>query len=235
MPKYIGRLPKDDSPNKESTSDDEYEDESHNADLGSRIDIQDPLEVKDRSIFFSKEELPKTKMEIVQEKSTALKDQLDSTNQYQKLVNVSLQEKMGNIKKLLAQEKKFSEELNYFKDTSKTRNELEMVNSKYITQADTKSLINNLETEYQKLREQYDYELSKIDKTRNELDSKKQQIDNLKEEMHFIVKKEKKEEKIDDPLLTIRHELKKLGINEDSGKINEALRMLSKKINQTTH
>jgi hypothetical protein len=50
--------------------------------------------------------------------------------------------------------------------------------------------------------------------------------------MKFIVKKENKKEVIDDPVLTLRHELKKLGVSDDSGKITEALRLLSKKMNQ---
>ena len=35
---------------------------------GPKIDIQDPLEISNRSIFFSKDQKPQTKMEIVQEK-----------------------------------------------------------------------------------------------------------------------------------------------------------------------
>lgn len=232
MPKYISRIPKDDALNKVST-DNDSEDGRHITELGPKIDIQDPLEVKDRTIYFSKEKRPKTKLEIVQEKSTALKDQLDDTNQYQKFVNVVLQEKTNNIKKLLDREKRFSEEMNCFNDTTKTRNELEKVNSKYINEADIKSLIINMESEYNKLKEQHDYELSKIDKIKNELDAKRDQIENLKEELQFIVKKEDKKEKINDPILTLKHKLKKLGIKDDSGKITDALRLLSQKMNQT--
>lgn len=232
MPKYISRIPKDDALNK-VTTDDDSEDSQHITELGPKIDIQDPLEVKDRTIYFSKEKQPKTKLEIVQEKSAALKNHLYNINQYQKFVNVVLQEKTDDIKKLLDQEKRFSEELNCFKDITKTRNELEKINSKYINEADAKSLIDNMESEYNKLKEQYDYELSKTDKIKNELDAKKEQIENLKEELQFIVKKEDKKEKIDDPILTLKHELKKLGIKDDSGKITEALRLLSQKMNQT--
>jgi hypothetical protein len=214
-------------------SQDESDDESPViTELGPKIEIQDPLEVKDRAIFFSSKEIPKTKQEIVQEKSDAIKDQLNTTNQYQKFVNVVLQERMGDIKKILDKEKRFSEELNCFQDTTKTRHELEKVNPKYITEADTKALLDNLETEYNKMKEKFDYELSRIEKTKTDLQAKRQQIETLKEEMKFIVKKENKKEVIDDPVLTLRHELKKLGISDDSGKITEALRMLSKKMNQ---
>lgn len=230
MVKHIGRLTKDGELLK---SQDDSDDESHVVtELGPKIEIQDPLEIKDRTIFFSSKEAPKTKQEIVQEKSEAIKDQLNTTNQYQKFVNVALKERMGDIKKILDKEKRFSEELNCFQDTAKTRHELEKVNSKYITEADTKALLDNLETEYNKMKETFDYELSRIEKTKTDLQAKRQQIETLKEEMKFIVKKENKQEVIDDPVLTLRHELKKLGVSDDSGKITEALRLLSKKMNQ---
>jgi hypothetical protein len=229
--KHIGRVTKDGELLK--SQDDSDDDESRViTELGPKIEIHDPLEVKDRTIFFSSKEIPKTKQEIVQEKSEAIKDQLNTTNQYQKFVNVALKERMGDIKKLLDKEKRFSEELNCFQDTTKTRHELEKVNSKYITEADTKALLDNLEVEYNKMKEKFDYELSRIEKTKSDLQAKRQQIETLKEEMKFIVKKENKQEVIDDPVLTLRHELKKLGIPDDSGKITEALRMLSKKMNQ---
>jgi len=230
LAKHIGRLTKDGELLK---SQDESDDElSVITELGPKIDIQDPLDVKDRTIFFSSKEIPKTKQEIVQEKSDAIKDQLNTTNQYQKFVNVALKERMGDIKKLLDKEKRFSEELNCFQDTTKTRQELEKVNPKYITEADTKALLDNLETEYNKMKEKFDYEISRIEKTKTDLQAKRQQIETLKEEMKFIVKKENKQEVINDPVLTLRHELKKLGVGDDSGKITEALRLLSKKMNQ---
>jgi DNA repair exonuclease SbcCD ATPase subunit len=230
--KYIGRIAKD-TPLKQGAQEDE-DGQSAVTEIGPKIDIQDPMDVKERTIFFSGEQTPMTKQEIVQEKSEQLKDQLNTTNQYQKFVNVVLQERMGDLKKLLEKEKKFSEELSYFQDTAKSRYELEKVNAKYITEADTKTLISNLESEYVKMKEKLDFELSKIEKTKNELETKRQQIDQLKEEMKFIVKKEQKVEKIDDPILTIKHELKKLGISDDTGKITEALRLLSKKMNHSS-
>lgn len=232
MAKFINRISKDDNLEKKLDVDDSDEEASHVTELGPRIDIQDPLEVKDRTIFFSKEEQPKTKLEIVQEKSTALKDQVNNTNQYQKFVNVVLKERMSDLKKVLDQQKRFSEELSCFQDSEKTRQELEQVNPKYISEDETKSLIHNLELECQKLKEQFEYETLRAEKIKNELETKKQQIELLKEEMKFIAKKEPKE--VVDPVLTLKHELKKLEINDDAGKISEALRMLSKKMNQNS-
>jgi hypothetical protein len=227
--KHIGRLTKDDDSAKRQDDDSESK---AITEIGPHIDIQDPFDIKDRTIFFSNKLMPQTKQEIVQEKSRALKDQLDNTNQYQKIVNTGLKERMGDLKKMLDKERRFNEELNCFQETTKTRYELEKVNPKYISESDTKSLIVNLESEYEKMKEKFEYEMSKIEKTKIDLQTKKQQIDQLKEEMKFIVKKEKKEEQIDDPVSTLKHELKKLGIQDDSGKISEALKLLSNKMSR---
>jgi hypothetical protein len=232
LAKHINRVTKDGGLTKIDTtsSEDEW---SHITELGPKIEIQDPLEVKDRTIFFSSKEQAQTRQEIVQEKAQDLKDQLNNTNQYQKFVNTVLKERVGDLKKMLDQERRFTEELNCFQNSPKTRQDLEKVNSKYISEAETKSLITTLELEYQKMREKLDYELSKIEKTKSELEAKRQQIAQLKEEFVFIAKKEKKDDVLNDPILTIKHELKKLGISDESGKINEALRLLSSKMNQT--
>ena len=229
MVKHINRLTKEDESKKQDSKDISAEDEwSHITELGPKIDIQDPLAVSDRSIFFSKKSQAMTKQEIVQEKSEEFKDDINNTNQYQKFVNVLLKERMNDLKKMLDKDKQFAQELSYFQDTPKNRVDLEKVNPKYITEDDTKSLIGALESEYDKTTERLEHELSIIEKTKKELDLKRQQIDQLKEELKFIAQKQKTQV-IDDPVMIIKHELKKLGISDDSGKIAEALKLLADK------
>ena len=140
---------------------------------------------------------------------------------------------MGDVKKLLDKHKRFDDELNCFQETTKSRADLEKVNPKYVSEHETKSIIANLETEYEKMKERFDFEKSKIEKTKAELEAKKQQIEMLGEEMKFIVKKEKKEESLEDPVSALKNELRKLGIQDDSGKISEALKTLTEKMNKT--
>jgi hypothetical protein len=233
LAKHIGRIQKDEE-KKHFHQDVSAEDEwSHITGTGPKIDIQDPLAVSDRSIFFSKNKQYSTRQEIVKEKSEEFKDDINNTNQYQKFVNVLLKEKTNHIKKMLDREKQFAEELSCFQDTTKTRVDLDKVNPKYITENDTKSLVDSLESEYDTMNERLEHERIVIEKTRNELQLKRQQIDQLKEELKFIVQKQRKQE-IDDPVLTIKHELKKLGIKDDAGKIAEALKSLSNKTKQST-
>ncbi|MEO9310477.1 MAG: hypothetical protein ABI337_09350 [Nitrososphaera sp.] len=231
--KHINRMQKDEADkhyNKDVTAEDEW---SHITEIGPKIEIQDPLEVSQRSIFFSKEKQNSTKQEIVQEKSEQVKDQINNTNQYQKFVNVLLNERINELKKVIEKQKRFTDELNCFQETPKNRVDLEHLNPKYITEEDTKSLIGALESEYRKVEERLEHEQSLIEKTKNELQLKRQQIDQLKDELKFISQKQQRHE-IDDPVLVIKRELKKLGIDDGSGKIAEALNALANKIKPST-
>lgn len=217
LEKHISRLGKDGKPISQSssqgtTAEDEW---SHITGVGSKIDIQDAAEVStDRSIFFSNKPQVLTKHEEVIQKAKDFHDQILNTNQYQKFVNATLNQKMANVKTLLEKEKKFADELNCFREEPKNRVELEKINPKRITESDIKALINNLESNYNKLNEKLEYEQNIVEKTKNELVTTKKQIIALREEMEFVAKKQKNVE-ITDPTLLIKQELKRLGINDE--------------------
>lgn len=232
MVKHISRVSKEEELKKHYNQNTDAADEwSHITGVGSKIDSHDAMDVTDRAIFFSNKPQPQTKQEIVQEKSNEFKENMSNTHQYQKFVNVLLQEKVKNVKKMLDAEKKFAEEMSFFQDTSKTRPDLEKINPKYIKASDATALVQNLEEDYAKMQMRLEHEQSVIEKTKNQLQTKRQQIEYLKEELSYISQKQKKEQIPDDPILTIKYELKKLGINDDSGSISKALELLSKKIN----
>ncbi len=231
MAKHISRVSKDEDLKKHYNQNVDAADEwSHITGVGSKIDSHDALDVVDRAIFFSNKPQLQTKQEIVQEQSEIFKDDISNTHQYQKFVNTLLQEKVKNIKKMLDNEKRFAEEMSFFQNATKPRSELDKINPKYIKESDAISLIQNLEDDYAKMQMKLEHEQSVIEKTKNELHLKRQQIEQLKEELSYITQKQKKEEIQDDPILTIKHELKKLGIKDDSGSITKALESLSKKM-----
>ncbi|TBR08681.1 MAG: hypothetical protein EPO62_06275 [Candidatus Nitrosotenuis sp.] len=214
MEKHISRLGKDGKPiaSQNTSAEDEW---SHITGVGAKLDIQDAAEVvADRSIFFSNKPQVLTKHEEVIQKSKDLQDQILNTNQYQKFVNATLNQKMADVKTLLEKEKKFADELNCFREEPKNRIELEKINPKRITESDIKALISNLESNYNKLNEKLEYEQKIVEKTKNELIVTKRQIISLREEMEFVTKKQKSAE-ITDPTLLIKQELKRLGINDE--------------------
>lgn len=211
MVKHINRLTKDGQPSQGTSADDEW---SHITGVGSKIEIQDAADVTDRSIFFSNKPQILTKHEEVLQKSKDFHDQILDTNQYQKFVNATLSQKMANVKALLEKEKKFADEMNYFRESPKNKVELEKLNPKHITESDIKTLISNLETNYNKLNEKLEHEQMVVEKTKNEMIATKRQIISLQEEMEFVIKKQQNLE-ITDPTLLIKKELKRLGINDE--------------------
>lgn len=237
MVKHISRVSKEEEDLKKhyNQNTDAADEWSHITGVGSKIEVRDAMDVSDRSIFFSNKPQFQTKQEIVKEQSEIFKDDINNTHQYQKFVNTLLQEKVKNVKKMLDNEKRFAEEMSFFKDTVKVRPDLEKINPKYIKESDATTLVKNLEDDYNKLQMKLEHEQSVIEKTKNDLQTKRQQIEQLKEELSYISQKQKKEQTPDDPILTIKYELKKLGINDDSGSITKALESLSKKINSEGH
>ena len=206
--KHINRVSED---GQSSSAEDEW---SHITGVGSKIKIQDAEAVTDRSIFFSSTPQALSKHEEVLQISKDFHEQILDTNQYQKFVNATLGQKMANVKMLLEKEKKFADELNYFREAPKNRMELEKINPKQITENDIKTLITNLEADYNKLNEKLEHEQNVVEKTKNEVTVTKKQISSLKEEMEFVIKKQKSAE-ITDPALLIKQELKRLGISDE--------------------
>ena len=232
MVKHINRISKEEEDlkkryNQNVDASDEW---SHITGVGSKIEAHDAMDVSNRSIFFSSKSKPQTKQEIVQEKSEEFKDNISNTHQYQKFVNVLLQERVKDLKKMLDNEKRFAEEMSFFQDVKKDKVDLNKVNPKYVTKNDAQLLVSNLESEYKIMKEKLDHEQSVIQKTRLSLEAKKLQIEQLKEELHYLGQKQQKQEQPIDPILTLKHELKKLGISDSSGKIAQALDMLQNKV-----
>jgi hypothetical protein len=111
MKKHINRIPNENEAikkhyNQYQSSDDEW---SHLVEMGQKI--KDSIEADEREIFFSDKKQPATKQEIVEEKSTQVKDHISNTNQYQKFVNVLLHQRLNDIKRMLDNEKRFCDEL----------------------------------------------------------------------------------------------------------------------------
>lgn len=231
MVKHINRVSKEDETTKKHYNQDvSAEDEwSHITGVGTKIEAADPLNVSDRTIFFSSKSQASTKQELIQERSEEIKDQMSNTNQYLKFVNVLLKQKTDNLKKILEQEKRFAEELSFFQDSPKPRVELEKMHSKYVKENDVKSILVNLEAEYDKIKEKLDYEQTLITRTKSELESKRQQIDAIREELQILSKKKDRPPE-EDPIMIIRHEMKRLGIKDESGRINRALGLLTDKL-----
>jgi chromosome segregation ATPase len=216
--KHINRISDEERAKRES--DDDW---SHITGVGSRIEAIDPLAVTDRTIIFGKDIIPSTKEDAVKEKTDEFKDQIGNTNQYLKFVNAHLAAKKEKLDMLKEREKKFQEEIDALSGNNiKPRSDLDKVNYKYITENDTKSLVVHMASELEQIKEKLTHQESQVQRTKTELQQKEEQIKHLQEEIA-----QNKKKVPEDPLLIIREELAKLGIDGSSGKLANALSALS--------
>lgn len=216
--KHINRISDEERAKRES--DDDW---SHITGVGSRIEAIDPLAVTDRTIIFGKDIIPSTKEDAVKEKTDEFKDQIGNTNQYLKFVNAHLAAKKEKLDMLKEREKKFQEEIDALQGNNiKPRSDLDKVNYKYITENDTKSLVVHMASELEQIKEKLTHQESQVQRTKTELQQKEEQIKHLQEEIA-----QNKKKVPEDPLLIIREELAKLGIDGSSGKLANALSALS--------
>jgi predicted RNase H-like nuclease (RuvC/YqgF family) len=215
--------------------DEDLDDKSHVTETGPTLedttDEIDPLQFTSRTIVFGKEIQNLPKDEIVKEKSEKFKDQMNNTNQYLKFINAHLEVNKSKVAKLKEAERRFKEEVAFLQDGQiKPRDELDSVNYKYITESDTKSLLTHLESEREILREKLSHQEEQIEKTRQQLQQKDEHITQVKTEIDTRFRKSVISN--DDHIKTIKDELAKLGIKDDSAKILDAVNSLSDLLKQ---
>ncbi|MEW6044298.1 MAG: hypothetical protein AB1608_08540 [Thermoproteota archaeon] len=212
---------------KEESAEDEW---SHITEIGPKIDAIDPMAVVARTIVFGKELSNAPKETVIKAKAEQFKDQINNTNQYLKFINAHLAEKKSKIAQLRENERRFKEELESLQnDTIKPRGELDKVHYKYIKENDAKSLLTHLELERQSLQEKLQHQQELIEKTKQELSKKDEQIKSVQNELELL--KDKKPVPTEDPILVLKEELAKLGINNESARILNAVNSLAELLN----
>lgn len=223
--KHLNRISNDVEYYKQDSAEDEW---AHITGIGSKIEAIDPLAVTDRSIIFEKDAVKSTKENIIKEKTDQFKDQMGNTNQYLKFFNAHLAAKKIQLDKIKEREKKFEEEIDALQGNNiKPRSELDKVYYKDITENDIKSLIVHIESEREQIKEKLSHQELQVEKTKLELWQKEEQLQHMHDEIERKNKKKVAIQSMEDPLLIIKEELAKLGINDDSGKIASTLSALS--------
>ena len=96
--KYIGRNLEDDISESKSSA-------------KTKIDLQDAIDVQDRSITFSRYERPRTPTEATHAMAKELTDTVQDTGQYIEDVKTHIDKQMSTINKIKAQKEEFDREL----------------------------------------------------------------------------------------------------------------------------
>jgi chromosome segregation ATPase len=86
-------------------------DESKRAELGAKIDIKDAIDVHDRSISFTKEQMPLTPTEATQVMAKELVDTIQDTSHYIHDVKTHMDMQMSTINKIKTQKEEFDREI----------------------------------------------------------------------------------------------------------------------------
>lgn len=229
MIKYINRMTKeDDALRKHYHRDISAEDEwSHITGIDSKkTQNPDPMLPKERSITFTNKFSNGTKEKIVKEKSENFKDQVNTTDQYLRFVNELMKEKMGKLRQLKDDEKRFQEQVNVLQNKIKPRYDLDKLNPKYMNRDDAKAVIFHLEDEYERMKDKLIYQELIVQRTKDEVAAKRKQIQQVKYELNDLLHKHAQEE-VQDPITVLKEELKNAGIDESS-KIFQLITEISK-------
>ncbi len=146
---------------------------------GKKIDIQDAIDVQDRSITFSRYERPRTATEATQAMAKELTDTIQDTGQYIENVKTHIDKQMSTINKIKAQKEEFDRELELLQfgsQQSKTDSSVdemkkirgELVEKKRLEETNLARLNNHMTVtkkqveQYQSLIDEVDGKLKKI-------------------------------------------------------------------------
>jgi len=208
--KYINRTSRNSS---DVSAEDEWAHITDNVE-GPTLEIKDAMDVQDRTISFSKDEVPKTTFERVKEGTRNAMDAAGNTGQYIKFVNRHIDNQKKEIDKIKKIKEKFDQEIELLQSHNPNLLKLDVDSlenfdiktvSKYLQQllqekGFTKKKLNNLK--------------GVIESVEDELQNQENQIQGLDQELES----KQLEERVDGKdTLTIKTELnsllEKYGIN----------------------
>jgi len=211
--KYINR-----QGNEEFDQEIEEEEDSKKLErLGPVLDIVDPFEIQLRQFSIEKDQVrPKTKEEKVKEEIKKAGHQTRTTNQYQRLVNAHIEDRVSRIAKIKKAKQQFDKDIetlkgdefsNIEKLTTTSIQDLtsksieDMLRSLTLNQDITKSKLEHFRNKVKETERELVEQQKNIERIRSELSSKKisetsfeKDVDEIKQEISSLGKKYTPEE-----------------------------------------
>ena len=180
--KYINRTSRNSS---DVSTEDEWAHITDNVE-GPALEIKDAMDVQDRTINFSKNEVPKTTFERVKEGTRNAMDAAGNTGQYIKFVNRHIDNQKKEIDKIKKIKEKFDQEIELLQSHNPNLLKLDVdsldnfdnkVVSKYLQQllqekVHTKKKLNNLKNVIENVEDELQNQESQIKGLDQELESK---------------------------------------------------------------
>ena len=226
--KYINRQGNEEF-DQEIEEDIEDEEEKNNKleRLGPVLDIVDPFEIQLRQFSIEKDiERPKTKEEKVKEEIKRAGHQTRTTNQYQRLVNAHIEDRVSRIGKIKQAKEDFDRQVEALKGNEFTN--LEKLENKSVEKLTSKSLeemIKSLTLNYGLTKSKLEHFRNQVKETERELVEQKKHIDRIRNEFS---KKKIEEESFDSDVNEIKNEISSLGEKYSPEELKKALETLMK-------
>lgn len=207
-------------------------------DVSKKMDIQDAMEVQDRSITFGNEYTePSTNYDLYKEEKDRVKDDVGNTAQYLKFVNESIKEKKERMENFHKKQKKFEEDILALQgDKPKSREVLNEIKYKDIKTGDVERTLFYLEKDREEIRKKMDHFTTQVSHAQMDIVEKDKQIAEIKAEMQVLKRREEIQEQLrkkNDPVETLKKRLQMVGTDEQSNEVLEAVSSLVNALKDT--
>jgi len=180
--KYINRANRDSS---DVSAEDEWAHITDNVE-GPALEIKDAMDIQDRTISFSKDEVPKTAIERVKDGTRNAMDAAGNTGQYIKFVNRHIDNQKKEIDKIKKIKEKFDQEVELLQSHNPNLLKLDVDSlenfdiktvSKYLQQllqekGFTKKKLNNIKSVIENVEDELQNQENQIQGLNQELESK---------------------------------------------------------------
>ncbi len=222
--KYLNRDKK-----KEVSADDEW---AHltGSETGPKLQVADALDIQSRNIFVSgKKQKAVSTTDIIQEELLDAGHQTRTTDQYVKLVNAILDQRLEKIDRIKNQKQIFDDDIEALRsESSEDFEKLKKIPINELKSRDVSKLIKTISDEKGNIESRLEHHKSKADSLEKSIEDQDHKIKELdiKLKEKIIQEKETKEKK---SVNAIQDELKILGELYGMDKISKAL----KKINES--
>ena len=211
--------------------DQEYEDDEEENKklerLGPVLDIVDPFEIQLRQFSLEKDiERPKTKEEKVKAEIKKAGHQTRTTNQFQRLVNAHIEDRVSKIGKIKAAKEQFDRDIEALKGNEFSNLEkLENTEVKKLTSNSLEEMLRSLSLNYDITKSKLEHFRNKVKETERELVDQQKHIERLRSEFS---KKKLEEENFENDVNEIKEEISTLGEKYSPEELKKALETLMK-------
>lgn len=195
--------------------------------LGPVLDIVDPFEIQLRQFSIEKDlERPKTKEEKVKAEIKKAGHQTRTTNQYQRLVNAHISDRVERIGKIKSAKAQFDKDIEALRgDEFSNLEKLSTTTIDELSSNSMEEMLRSLTLNHDITKSKLEHFRNRVKETESELIQQKKNIDRVRTELS---KKKIEEQNFDTDVNQIKDEITSLGDKYSPEELKKALELLMK-------